>query len=317
MAKSRSIPTDLLCDPDYMELDSDTQVILLMLVLTADDEGRGRAHTGMFARHFNKPAERIEHALELLAELDLVLCYIAGRHRYYQLLRWGEWQTLSKPTPSRFPNPPHSECPPFSNAPWETQASPGLSWVEGEEGKGEENGREQNQEEKEEAEEEGNLPVGITRFPPPAQSTQRLESVKQPSSPPPGGNVLRSSEASHASGTPVQQVARILRLPVTEALTHVVTEYTTFGSLALLSEAHAACAWIEDRTRNRSHKPMSVAFFHRWLKREQEMQTQRLTAQALPAYQQEGEERRLPSLMHLADEDRRLQEAIQAKEVQH
>ena len=38
MAKSRSIPTDLLSDPDYMELDSDTQVILLLFVQI------GRAH---------------------------------------------------------------------------------------------------------------------------------------------------------------------------------------------------------------------------------------------------------------------------------
>src|SRR5579885_3121324 len=105
MAKSRSIPTDLLADPDYIELDSDTQVILLMLVLMVDDERRGRAHTGMLARHFNKSPERIEHALACFSELDLVACYVVGRHRYYHLQRWWEWQTLSKPTPSRFPAP--------------------------------------------------------------------------------------------------------------------------------------------------------------------------------------------------------------------
>src|SRR5579883_44808 len=137
MAKSRSIPTDLLSDPDYMELDSDTQVILLLLVLAADDEGRGRAHTGMLARHFNKSPERIEHALAWLSDLDLVTCYVVGRHRYYQLLRWREWQTLSKPTPSRFPAPPTEQSSWLSDLPRETQESPGESWVEGEgEGKG-------------------------------------------------------------------------------------------------------------------------------------------------------------------------------------
>src|SRR5579885_2135511 len=97
MAKSRCLPTDLLTDPDYIELDSHTQVILVMLVLTADDEGRGRAHTGMLARHFNKTPKQVEQAFAELADLEFVTRYTVGRHQYYQLLRWGEWQTLSKP----------------------------------------------------------------------------------------------------------------------------------------------------------------------------------------------------------------------------
>jgi hypothetical protein len=325
MAKSRSIPTELLSDPDYMELDSDTQVILLMLVLTADDEGRGRAHTGMLSRHFNKPAERVEHALATLAELDLVMCYVVGRHRYYHLPRWWEWQTLSKPTPSRYPLPPtatQESC--ASLSPRETQECPGESWLEGE-GEGKGKGREQNPEEKK-VEEEGDLPAGITRFPHPALSSEHVSGSCRlsPSAPPPPRGSSFQPEAHGASVPPVQQVARILRLPVTEALTHLVTEYTTAGSLALLSEAHAARAWIEDTTRNRNRKPMSVAFFHRWLKREQEMQVQRHTAHMETtntsgprpdqcANPSADEERRLPSLMHLAEEDRRLEEAIRAR----
>ena len=320
MAKSRSIPTDLLSDPDYMELDSDTQVILLLFVLTADDEGRGRAHTGMLARHFNKPAERIEHALATLAELDLITCYAVGRHRYYQLLRWWEWQTLSKPTPSRYPSPPAStpleSCALTSLR--ETQETPGESWSEGE-GKG--RGTEQNPEEKKE---DDDLPAGVTRFPhlrPP--SANAADPSCTHASPTSAG--LRSEQSAPlASVAPVQQVAEILRVPVTEALTHLVTEYRTFGSLALLGEADAAREWIEDTTRNRHNTCMTVAFFRRWLKREQEMVAQRHTARESQTVQmrvtqmrgspgspgskrengQAREGHRLPSLMHLAEEDR-------------
>jgi hypothetical protein len=160
-------------DPDYVELESDAQVILLMLVLTADDEGRGQAHTGMLSRHFNKPAERIEDALSTLASLDLVTCYVVGRHRYYQLLRWWEWQTLSKPTASRFPLPPAS----FQSesrsvvSPRETQETPGKSRPEGEgEGKGKRT--EQNPEEKEMG---ADLPPGITRFPHPPTASANAD----------------------------------------------------------------------------------------------------------------------------------------------
>lgn len=111
-------------------------------------------------------------------------------------------------------------------------------------------------------------------------------------------------------------------------------EDATFGSLALLGEADAARKWIEDATCNRQHKPMSVAFFRRWLKREQEMTVQhphphgpavsqtvpmRVTGtmettgvmrssssqSSTPGNQRQGERYRLPSLMHLAAEDQR------------
>ncbi|HEU5375293.1 MAG TPA: hypothetical protein VFV38_07630 [Ktedonobacteraceae bacterium] len=325
MAKSRSIPTALLSDPDYIELTSDAQVILIMLILTADDEGRGQAHTGMLSRHFNKSAEQIEHALATLASLDLVICYTVGRHRYYQLLRWWEWQTLSKPTPSRFPMPPTEATPEAlcGMAPRETQEIPGESALEGE---GERKGREREPNPEEKQKEEEKLPPGITRFPqlpPPAAPSVPSDrfSPIAPDASEAGRSV--SSPSLPSSDGPVHQVAEILRLPVSGALTRLVTEYTTFGSLALLGEADAAREWIDDGARNRSKKRMTVAFFRRWLKREQEMAERRHTAQASQAMQmpiagsasssrspgsgregrKPGEGQRLPSLMHLAEED--------------
>ena len=188
-------------------------------------------------------------------------------------------------------------------------------------------------EKEEKAEEEGELPAGSTRFPQYAPYAEHIRGAARfsPATPPPSGSQrFPHLEAPRASIPPIQQVAKILQLPVTEALTHVVTAYAPFGSLPLLSEANAAREWIDDTTRNRSHKPMTVAFFHRWLKREQERQAERPATQAsqtshvrttatsgarVERYttQQRDEGPRLPSLMHLAEEDRRLEEAIRAR----
>ncbi|HZO74011.1 MAG TPA: hypothetical protein VFB60_17550 [Ktedonobacteraceae bacterium] len=325
MAKSRSIPTDLLSDPDFMELESDTQVILLLLVLAADDEGRGRAHSGMLARHFNKPVECIEVALATLIELELLTCYAVGRHRYYYLRRWGAWQTLSKPTPSRFPPPPASvpsEAVMIA-APREAQHFPGETWAEDEgEGKGKE--QEQNPEEKMKAEED--VPTSITRFPHRARAPHTQEdlcSLPSPAPATPEGNASYHPDQPQTSAAPLQQVAEILHLPVTDSLSRLVTEYATFGSLALQGEADAAHQWITDPNRNHHNTRMSVAFFRRWLKREQEMREQRhrdtelqvapLRATGttgaigpvgkIPSELRLGKEFRLPSLMHLAAED--------------
>jgi len=316
MAKSRSIPTAWMTDPDYMELESDVQVILLMLILTADDEGRGQAHTGMLSRHFNKPAQCIEDALATLASLELVACYVVGRHRYYQLLRWGDWQTLSKPTPSRFPAPPTQLASPFALCPRESLENPGSSFGEGE---GERKGKRREPKLEQRTEE---LPPGITRFPPlssPSASFDGSCALSLSYQTAPQAVASPSPALPEASHIPVQQIARILQLPITDALTRLVTEYTTLGALALLGEADAAREWIDDPARNQRHTPMTVAFFRRWLKREQDRLERRPAAQtavsgsarslvvrdstSAPCSRSEGS--RLPSLMHLVEEDRR------------
>ena len=109
MARSRSIPTQLFWDPAFSLLDSDTQIILLGLTLIADDEGRGLAQTRFLVRQFDKDATLVEQALTTLAETGFLACYQIGNQRYYQHLHWQEWETLSKPTPSRYPAPPHHE----------------------------------------------------------------------------------------------------------------------------------------------------------------------------------------------------------------
>src|SRR6266852_903752 len=106
MARSRSLPLTLFEDPDFFERSSETQIILVGLVLGADDAGRGQAHVGLLARKLNKEVVQVEHALRELQTVDLLVCYQVERQHYYSLTRWQEWETLSRPTPSKYPPPP-------------------------------------------------------------------------------------------------------------------------------------------------------------------------------------------------------------------
>jgi hypothetical protein len=130
--------------------------------------------------------------------------------------------------------------------------------------------------------------------------------------------------APTVSFAPIQQVASILHLPVTDALIRLVTEYAALGSLPLLGEADAAREWIDDPARNPRHSAMTVAFFRRWLKREWERRERCSSLQrpasspteapvgsrsrsAAPSLSETG---RLPNLMHLAEEDRQVRERV-------
>jgi DNA-binding transcriptional ArsR family regulator len=112
MASKRCLPTRFFKDADIMNVSKDAQLILVGLVLLADDEGRELAHPRLLSREIDYPPEQIEAALQELMENDLVVLYQGGKHRYYSLTRWSQWQSLStqKITPSRYPAPPqHAE----------------------------------------------------------------------------------------------------------------------------------------------------------------------------------------------------------------
>jgi len=107
MVHGRLIPTTFFRDPDVMSLSSgDVRLILVGLVLHADDYGRGMAHSDIVGRDLDYPPATIEAAFGELEQAELVQCYQVGRHRYYVVTRWADWQKLHKPTPSRYPAPP-------------------------------------------------------------------------------------------------------------------------------------------------------------------------------------------------------------------
>jgi len=109
MASKRCLPTRFFKDADIMNVSKDSQLILVGLVLLADDEGRELAHPRLLSREIDYPPEQIEATLQELVENDLVV-YQAGKHCYYGLTRWNQWQSISsqKMTPSKYPAPPES-----------------------------------------------------------------------------------------------------------------------------------------------------------------------------------------------------------------
>ncbi len=324
MASRRMVPTNFFKDPDIMNLGSkDTQLILIGLILLADDEGRAVAHTGLLGREMDSPVKHIEAALEDLVNNDLLVVYQAGKHRYYQLTRWSQWQTLGgRLTPSRYPAPPvfpsgtsedeaNTECQERSqgkrgegsgnergNSPhFPDQENPG-------EGEGKESS----------SNEEAPSPGKVVPFPLPRDSTANADGLM-----PNQGMISDAGQTTLA-----QQVAHILRLPVSEALLRLVADYAPQASLSVLGEADAAREWIDDPRRNKQRKRMSPAFFRAWLKREMEaVERRQHTLQTLvtpvlatgtdggsrfPAFLSGSKRDRPPAprptnLMSLADED--------------
>ncbi len=261
MAARRMLPTRFFKDPDIMDLSSkETQLILVGLILTADDEGRELAHARLLGRELDEVPERIERALQELADHDLLILYTAGKHRYYQLTRWREWQTLSKPTPSRYPAPPVQEAPTLPQNPLGIR---GRSWEtrpEEEEEKEEESEQKQKRREQEEA----SLPARVVNFPAPRGSSA----------------VSSGSPQTLDEGTPMAtQVAQILGLPLTPALCRVVEDYHGDAALSLLGEADAAREWIHNPRRNHKEQSMTPTFFRRWLQRECEHRQGSVTRQ--------------------------------------
>ncbi len=107
MASKRSIPTTLFFSPDFFELScNDTRLIMIGIILDADDEGRGSAHRTVLARKLHQEVELIDNALKELEQHGILQCYEVAGRPYYVLCHWHTYQTLSKPTPSKFPAPP-------------------------------------------------------------------------------------------------------------------------------------------------------------------------------------------------------------------
>ena len=259
MANKRCIPTRFFQDPDIIDLCKDTQLILIGLVLNADDEGREVAHPKVLGQAMDYPPEQIEAALQELVAHELLVLYQSGRHRYYSLTQ--QWQTMgAKMTPSRYPAPPAT---PPADVPGNSVGNSGksgvsvgnsaqykLSQVNSIEGEEEENATGT-----EVTELTDLLPDNVTPFPQPPHSDDND-----------GGSVSQDDKEQVTAVT--HQVATVLRLPVTEALQRIVTDFLPISTLSVLGEADAAREWIDDPRRNQKKQGMTPAFFRRWLKRE-------------------------------------------------
>lgn len=240
----RCIPTRFFKDPDIVDLSKDTQLILIGLVLNADDEGREYAHAKVLGQEMSYPPEHIETALQELATHHLIVLYQVGRHRYYQLTK--QWQNLgAKATPSKFPAPQVFQ----ENAELSVKTTVVSRKSSAQEKRREENSRESNAGEEETKARPANV-------------------IPLPTSHGGGGgeDVLDGKRVEHIT----HQVATILKLPVTAALRRVVADFLGVATLSLPGEADAAREYIDDPQRNHRRKTMSPAFYRGWLKRERD-----------------------------------------------
>ncbi|HVB20667.1 MAG TPA: hypothetical protein VNG51_01800 [Ktedonobacteraceae bacterium] len=275
MAQKRCIPTDLFFTPGFAALSSDTvRLILIGLVTDADDAGRGLADEKLLGRKLDHRPEQISAALDELGQAGYVTCYAGGKDHCYALCHWQRWQTLSKPTPSHYPAPPAAhenardthDCPGEFREPLGNRGESGATPSEGEEEPEEEENRR-------EEEAEAEPPSNVVTFPGTAHGDSTTNTV-----------ALSFREVKEVT----TQVARILKLTVTEALTRVVADYAGDPALSLLGEADAAREYIENPRRNRHAQRMTPAFFRRWLKREHEETLRRRQSPSSPGQQATG-----------------------------
>lgn len=81
--------------PDILALpDQRTQLLLLWLILFADEKGQEVAHAGLLGLTMDESAERMEKALQALATRDALVLVQRGKQRMYQLTSWQTWQHL-------------------------------------------------------------------------------------------------------------------------------------------------------------------------------------------------------------------------------
>src|SRR5690349_16084301 len=114
MATKRCIPTAYYEDPDISALmDLAANAVLIALIINADDEGRNVAQAPLIARWVGMglTPEQAEAGLQKIADNDLVVLYQVGKHRYYWLTKWNQWQSLGgRITPSKHPAPPREKA---------------------------------------------------------------------------------------------------------------------------------------------------------------------------------------------------------------
>jgi len=106
MATCRDVPTTLFSSHGFFEWSSNTTCLMLIgIILDADDEGRGSAHSVVLARTLHQEVDQIENALVELEQHRTLQCYEIAGQRYYILCHRHTYQATKKP-PSPYPAPP-------------------------------------------------------------------------------------------------------------------------------------------------------------------------------------------------------------------
>lgn len=88
-------PVEFFSHPEVLALpDQRTQLLLLWLILFADEKGQEVAHAGLLGLAMDESAETTEIALQTLVTHDILVLTQSGKRRMYQLTHWQTWQHL-------------------------------------------------------------------------------------------------------------------------------------------------------------------------------------------------------------------------------
>lgn len=113
MARRRIIDPAIWTDEKFGELSLLSKLMFIGLVSIADDEGRGSASPNYLKIKIMPYDSEITHEIVKISCMEIaikmnVVFYQDNAKTYYQILKFHDWQTISRPTPSKIP--------PFDNA---------------------------------------------------------------------------------------------------------------------------------------------------------------------------------------------------------
>lgn len=113
MARKRMIDPQIWMSEDFSKLSHLARLIWIGLFSNADDEGRGRANVSfiksqLFPFDNELSIKKIENCLQEIENLMSIKFYVVDNKKYYQLLSWGKFQTINRPSQSQIPKMPEN-----------------------------------------------------------------------------------------------------------------------------------------------------------------------------------------------------------------
>ena len=111
MARKRMISPSMWESLSFSELSDFAKLVFVSLISHADDEGRGMAKAATitnitFPNDDNRRVADVKKALSEIALKMSVQFYSVDGREYYVMTNWLDYQTINKPTKSKFPPPP-------------------------------------------------------------------------------------------------------------------------------------------------------------------------------------------------------------------
>ncbi len=113
MARKRMIDPGFWIDEKLGTIPATARLLFMGLISNADDDGRLPGHPALiksqiFPYDIDISHEQVEEWMKLLKELDIIQIYSVSNQTYIQINNFSKHQTISRPTPSKYPSPKES-----------------------------------------------------------------------------------------------------------------------------------------------------------------------------------------------------------------